>query len=140
MFRTAQGRHERVLCTEDVDALEWSEEAYGPQANLMECKFRQVEALTISCLRNHIIARRNAWAFGRWKVGGQQDFPKTVRGEYVVAPRWQGAWTSVLKHRRAAGTPVHGASAPRCTHRKIMVDPSRYRSSRWTSHLTRSSG
>jgi len=60
-------RQGAAIAEEDVDALEWSEEAYGPQANLMECKFR-------------------------WKVGGQQDFPKTVRGEYVVAPRWQGVY------------------------------------------------
>jgi len=60
-------RQGAVIPEEDVDAAEWSEEAYGPQANLMDCKFR-------------------------WKVGGAQDIPKYVRGDYIVAPRWQGVY------------------------------------------------
>jgi len=28
----------------------------------------------------------------RWKVGAQTDYPKFVRGEYTVAPRWQGVY------------------------------------------------
>ena len=60
-------RQGAAIPEEDVDAAEWSEEAYGPQANLMDCKFR-------------------------WKVGGAQDIPKYVRGDYIVAPRWQGVY------------------------------------------------
>ncbi|CAK9114209.1 Uncharacterized protein SCF082_LOCUS52910 [Durusdinium trenchii] len=60
-------RQGAAIPEEDVDAAEWSEEAYGPQANLMDCKFR-------------------------WKVGGAQEFPKYVRGDYIVAPRWQGVY------------------------------------------------
>ena len=78
---------------QDVDALEWSEEAYGPQANLMECKFRWVKMLRVQDADMWQLTRRAS----RWKVGGQQDFPKYVRGEYVVAPRWQGAGNSAWR-------------------------------------------
>ena len=45
---------------------DWIDDSYGPQSNLMECKFR-------------------------WKaVGG--DFPKLVCGDYYVAPKWQGVY------------------------------------------------
>merc|ERR1719293_633479 len=55
---------------EDEDAKEWLEEAYGPNSNLMECKFR-------------------------WKGdtrNSSEGFPKMVRGDYLVAPRWQGVY------------------------------------------------
>lgn len=45
---------------------DWIEDAYGPQSNLMECKFR-------------------------WKAVGS-DFPKLVCGDYYVAPKWQGVY------------------------------------------------
>jgi len=64
---TVELRQASVIPEEDVESLEWTEEAYGVHANLMEVKFR-------------------------WKVGGAGVFPKFVRGEYVVAPRWQGVY------------------------------------------------
>mmetsp|Transcript_47268 Transcript_47268/g.86801 ORF Transcript_47268/g.86801 Transcript_47268/m.86801 type:complete len:594 (-) Transcript_47268:61-1842(-) len=50
------------------ESKDWIEEAYGVQANLMECRFR-------------------------WKVDAHQtDIPKLVRGDYFVAPKWQGVY------------------------------------------------
>eukprot|EP00747_Dinoflagellata_sp_TGD_P165208 gnl/TRDRNA2_/TRDRNA2_186200_c0_seq1.p1 gnl/TRDRNA2_/TRDRNA2_186200_c0~~gnl/TRDRNA2_/TRDRNA2_186200_c0_seq1.p1 ORF type:complete len:595 (+),score=119.97 gnl/TRDRNA2_/TRDRNA2_186200_c0_seq1:98-1882(+) len=47
---------------------EWIDDAYGIQSNLMECRFR-------------------------WKVDPRSnDIPKMVRGDYYVAPKWQGVY------------------------------------------------
>jgi len=54
---------------DDLDSREWQEESYGPQSNLMECRFR-------------------------WKVDSknQQGIPKLVRGDFAVAPKWLGVY------------------------------------------------
>jgi len=67
---TVELRQGASIPEEDDDAKEWLEEAYGPNSNLMECKFR-------------------------WKGdtrNSSEGFPKLVRGDYIVAPRWQGVY------------------------------------------------
>lgn len=64
---TVELRQGAAIPEEDGESIEWTEDAYGPLSNLMECKIR-------------------------WKAGGTQDIPKFVRGDYVVAPRWQGVY------------------------------------------------
>eukprot|EP00933_Yihiella_yeosuensis_P019277 TRINITY_DN15634_c0_g2_i1.p1 TRINITY_DN15634_c0_g2~~TRINITY_DN15634_c0_g2_i1.p1 ORF type:complete len:600 (+),score=105.49 TRINITY_DN15634_c0_g2_i1:87-1886(+) len=65
---TVELRQGAAITEDDVDSTEWTEDAYGPHSNLMECRFK-------------------------WKVGGQSDFPKAVRGDYVVADRWKGVYS-----------------------------------------------
>lgn len=48
------------------DTMDWIEEAYGKESSLMECKFY-------------------------WKERGG-DYPKLVRGDFYVAPKWQGVY------------------------------------------------
>lgn len=50
----------------DLDIIEWMDESFGPDSNLMECKFR-------------------------FRPDTKQDFPKNVfvKGDFTVAPRWQ---------------------------------------------------
>jgi len=62
---TVELRQSATIPEDDDEAREWLDEAYGPTSNLMVCKFR-------------------------WKSTG--DIPKTVRGQYTVAPRWQGVY------------------------------------------------
>jgi len=64
---TVELRQGAALSEDDLDSREWLEKAYGPQSNLIECKFR-------------------------WKVGSQQEFPKLVRGDYFVHPKWQSVY------------------------------------------------
>lgn len=56
---------------DDDDLKDWFDEAYGPTSNLMECKFR-------------------------WKAQGgttsMEEPPHKVKGDYLVAPRWQGVY------------------------------------------------
>jgi len=63
---TVELRHGASIPEEDFESREWQEDAYGPQSNLMECKFR-------------------------WEVDSKiaQDFPRMVRGDFTVAPGWQ---------------------------------------------------
>jgi len=67
---TVELRQGAAIPEEDFEAREWQEEAYGPQSNLMECKFR-------------------------WKIDSRApagDIPKLVRGDFEVAPRWQNVY------------------------------------------------
>lgn len=60
-----QGAH----LPEDSFDEDWIHDAYGPGSNLMDCKIH-------------------------WKVDSkiQQGFPKSVRGDYFVNPKWQGVY------------------------------------------------
>lgn len=60
-------RQASAIPDEELESIAWTTEAYGEDASLMECKFM-------------------------WKTGGSQDIPQFVRGDYVVAPRWQGVY------------------------------------------------
>lgn len=64
---TVELRQGPAIPEEDEEAKDWLEEAYGPNSSLMECKFR--------------------WKGGDNRTSGT-DFPKLVRGEYIVNPRW----------------------------------------------------
>lgn len=57
-------RQGAAIPDDDDEARDWVEEAYGVNSNLMLCKFR-------------------------WKSSG---VPVSVRGDYLVAPRWQGIY------------------------------------------------
>jgi len=61
-----QGAHVPDEWLYDEESKEWIDQAYGPQSNLMDCKFY-------------------------WKTGSAQgeEIPQYVRGEYVVSPKWQ---------------------------------------------------
>eukprot|EP00408_Alexandrium_pacificum_P042935 CAMPEP_0171262586 /NCGR_PEP_ID=MMETSP0790-20130122/56639_1 /TAXON_ID=2925 /ORGANISM="Alexandrium catenella, Strain OF101" /LENGTH=114 /DNA_ID=CAMNT_0011731135 /DNA_START=60 /DNA_END=401 /DNA_ORIENTATION=- len=37
---TVELRHGAIIPEDDFESREWQDEAYGPQSNLMECKFR----------------------------------------------------------------------------------------------------
>mmetsp|Transcript_95409 Transcript_95409/g.273634 ORF Transcript_95409/g.273634 Transcript_95409/m.273634 type:complete len:596 (-) Transcript_95409:122-1909(-) len=64
---TVELRQGAGIPEDDLDSKEWLEDAYGSESNLMECKFR-------------------------WKTSATQDIPKSVRGEFTVAPRWEGIY------------------------------------------------
>jgi hypothetical protein len=64
-------RQGATIPEDDYEVKEWFEEAYGPSSNLMECRIRWKQTTDPNL---------------------SQDIPKYVRGEFVVAPKWQGVY------------------------------------------------
>lgn len=68
---TVELRQGAEIPEENFEEREWFEESYGAQSDLMECKFRWQKV------------DKNA---------AEQEFPKLVRGDFVVDRRWQSVY------------------------------------------------
>lgn len=60
-------RQGAAIMEEDYDSTTWMDESFGPDSNLMECKFR-------------------------FKPDARQDFPKFVKGFFTVAEEWRDVY------------------------------------------------